>query len=185
MFVGSRLLASHISSWCSSWLGPMVSGMLKAMMLYICGQNWVFGPSNSQILCWLSVFAVRVAAASVSILIVVPPLLVLVREWILPSDRPVLVNILFSSVLSCNVWRWERLDLLMPSMWYCLSAIFGLACGGGLIMLRQVYKQAFTNITSLRAAKKFLRFRVNACIDSTKGKNKLKNYCTECMGLYT
>ena len=52
-------------------------------------------------------------------------------------------------------------------------------------VLRWVYKQAFTNITSLRVAKKFLRFQVNACIDFTKGKNKLKNYCTELMGLYT
>ena len=48
-----------------------------------------------------------------------------------------------------------------------------------LFLLRQVYEQAFTKFTSLRAFKEFQRFRVNACIDSTKGKNKLRNYYTE------
>ena len=40
-------------------------------------------------------------------------------------------------------------------------------------------------VTSLRVFKEFLRFWVNACIDSTKGKNRLRNYCTEIVGLYT
>ena len=52
-------------------------------------------------------------------------------------------------------------------------------------MLRWVYKQAFTKFTSLRAFKEFQRFQVNTCIDSTKGKNKLRNYCTELVSLYT
>ena len=47
------------------------------------------------------------------------------------------------------------------------------------LLLRQVYEQAFTKFTSLRVYKEFQRFRVNACIDFTKGKNKLINYCTE------
>ena len=33
-------------------------------------------------------------------------------------------------------------------------------------LLRQVYKQAFTKVTSLRAIKEVQRFQVNVCIDS-------------------
>ena len=53
------------------------------------------------------------------------------------------------------------------------------------LLLRRVCEQAFTRFTSLRAFKEFQRFRVNACIDSTRSKNKLRNYCTELVGLYT
>ena len=82
-------------------------------------------------------FAVQLAALSESILIVVPPFLVLVRDWILPDGNPIFINNLFNSILSCNVLRCESFDFLMLLMRNCrdwmpsLAAIFGWACGGG------------------------------------------------------
>ena len=52
-------------------------------------------------------------------------------------------------------------------------------------VLRRVYKQPLQGSQLWERSKSSGGFRVNACIDSTKGKNKLRNYCTELVGLYT
>ena len=82
----SRLFASQISSRWSESFGFMASGTLKAMMLYDLFRNSAFDPILSHIFLWLSWFDSQVAVSSFSASMMMPPLLVLVTDRILPVD---------------------------------------------------------------------------------------------------
>ena len=139
MVSGLILLNSHISvRWFSS-PGSMASGMLNAMILNILALNLIFGPLLSHIFFWFLGFAIQAEALSVVISIVIPPLLVVVMDWILPKCMSNSESILLSSVLSCIVLKCEIFVSFIPSSKNCqafipsFAASFGLTCGGGLI----------------------------------------------------
>ena len=100
MVFGSKSLALHISSLCSSSLVSVASGTLNAMMLNVHAQNLDPLPIFSHIFVWLSVFACHTVASLVFISIVVPPFFVLVMDHIRPEGSSNSESILFSLVLS-------------------------------------------------------------------------------------
>ena len=117
----------------------MASGMLNAITLYVLIRNSVLEPIASQSSLWISLLDSHLAAVSLSISIMVLPLLVFVTEWSFPSGIPISVSNLLSSVFSCTESKCENFEFFIPSIANCLAfmpslaATLGFACAGGLM----------------------------------------------------